>query len=113
VDPLPLITVCDPATDPDPFSSVVFKMTKKINFCLLFCCLLTEGSFTSVFKDRMLFRSNNKILFLHYFALRWKSSDPGGLKPYGSGTLPETPVDLQLEYTYIHLPSFHLKINYL
>ncbi len=63
----------DPDADPGPaiISSLTFKMLKKLIFFKVFCLLLFEGTFTSVFKDKKSKRSHKAIgikVFLTIFA---------------------------------------------
>jgi hypothetical protein len=55
------------------FSPATFKMPTKNNFffSLVFCLLITEGAFTSAFKDNKLFKSHKRVdikVFSYFFA---------------------------------------------
>jgi len=72
------------------------RRQQKIIFWKLFCLLLFEGTFTSFFKDKKLYRSHKTVgfdVFLTIFAWWYKDPDPylwqmdpdpGGPKTYGS-----------------------------
>ncbi len=61
----------DPDPDPAIFSSFTFKMLTKYYFFKVFCLLLFEGTFKSVFKDKKSTRSHKAVgikVFLIIFA---------------------------------------------